>query len=467
MTRIHLNTAAFRLEEGEYVARYFEIQSWDTTDFPWSARAINQRNGERVQLAVQARGPWSSTQDNPSADLDWNWPESPIPSFLPIVIHKQVPHGGGVLDLAVTPDLPPAFSPAEHPNPETSSNTASSGESSEEPMFLPAPTWLLHRLGQLDRLYQVSPLVEALHEAGFAHGSLTRASFRVDPKGHPRLRPTLAPGNAPGRFPGIPTIGSRSRREHGEMSGWATSSSSLDRDRQAQDLAAMRRLANEILVVGMEPLATETSICQWLPSDSQHNALLRGQVKVVTQPSQEVVTPQRVADWRASLDQMIRTIEAAWLSGTASQKRRLLLHQLLTGDMQGVLRDGDGSVDPWCIEFAAALRDRQHQTTEAYRQWQIDQRDLPLHTSTEQLLELMGRGYSLPEPPPLDAMQRRLTSIIQHLREAASVMSRRDWPRTHIALAAASSLDPANTTLAGLGAITAQLADQRKEPTNG
>lgn len=463
MTRNQSNTAAFRLEVGECVAGCFEVQHWDATDHPWYARAIHQPTQERVQLAVQVCGPWSSPPEGPLTDLDWNMPEPHTPGMLPVVIHTEVPHGGGLLDVAVTPDLPPAFPPVEHPTSQAACNTPSANEHSEEPLFLTAPTRLLNRLSPLDRLYRFSTRVEKLHEAGLAHGALTRTSFRIDPNGHPHLRPS----------PGTPTpesgLGSPDRfpeREHTNISAWSRSHVSLDPDRQAQDLAALQRLANEFLTLGTDTFGIQATTCQWLPSDSQHRDLFRGLAKVVSQSGEETPQPESVLHWRKSLDQLIRVIEAAWLSDSAFQNRQVILKQLLAGDTQNFLLQGDTSPDPWCIELAAALRQRQDQTTEAYHQWQSDHRDLPLHTSTEQLLELMQRGYRLPQSPPLDAIQRRLTSSIHHLREAASAMQRRDWPHTHLALAAASSLDPANTTLAGLGAITAQLVHSRKETTH-
>jgi hypothetical protein len=451
MTRVQFQTTAFRLEEGECVAGCFEIRHWDASDHPWFARAIHQPTQECVQLAVQVRGPWSSPQDKSSSDLDWSWPDSRIPGMLPIVIHTQVPHGGGILDIAITPDLPPAFSSAENPTPRTASNTLSSDDNSEEPRFLTAPTWLPHGLNQLDRLYRFSLLIEEQHEVGFAHGALTRASFRVDPKGQPHLRPAL------GNFSG---------REGGDILGWSINQLSLDPDKQTQDLAALWRLAGEILAIDTDSLDAETLIHQWLPPDCHHSDLFQGLVKIVSQPCEETPNSRTVLNWRASLDQLIQVIEAAWLTDTAYENRQVMLKRLLAGDTQAVLHQGDTSPDPWCIELATALRKRRDQTTEAYHQWQLDQRDLPVQTSTEQLLDLMQRGYSLPEPPPFDAMQRRLTGSIHHLREAASAMRRRDWPRTHFALSAASSLDPTNTTLAGLGAITAQLVNQRKETTH-
>jgi hypothetical protein len=221
------------------------------------------------------------------------------------------------------------------------------------------------------------------------------------------------------------------------------------------------------MAIDTHSLDIETLIHQWLPADSQHSALFQKLLaRVVSQPYEETPHPQSVVHWRASLDQLIHVIEAAWLSDNAAENRQVMLKRLLAGDTQAVLCQGDTSPDPWCIELAAAFHQRHYQTIEAYHQWQSDHRDLPLHASTEQLLELMQRGYSLLQPPPLDAIQRRLTGSIHHLREAASAMRRRDWTRTHLALAAASSLDPSNTSLVGLRAITAQCTDQRKDATH-
>lgn len=440
MIPIVLNLKGFRFEPGERVGERFEIVAWDESDPAWPVRAIDRCDGDRpVRLAVQAIGPWSSVKDAPGSYRDADWPDACPPGLMPVMTFPRIRHGGGELAVTVTRDYPAAL--AIHGPPSAPTKTPSNGQSpssaGEQAALFDASPSQLRQLACLVRLHEVTQALADLHMAGHAHAAIDAAAFRRDPKGRACLRPV------PGWHLAQPSCGVE--------------------EEKACDLSRLQR----IVVQAVSSRASGTSDSE-RPVSAMHSGELESAVRdafrsVIYQRYRRTKDNPGIGSWRTALDTLIRRMEAAWLSGPARERRRTLIGQLLSGDHDIVLTGTDTSADPWCIELAETLRRRRVQTSDDYRQWRASCHELPLQACAEQLIELIGRGYALPEPPPIESMDGRLAGSAHHLREAAAGIRGRDWLRAHQALSAASSLDPANLSLAGLSTLAAYLNTHGKD----
>lgn len=435
-----LNLKGFRFEPGERVGERFEIIAWDESDPAWPVRAIDSCDADRpVRLAVQAIGPWTSLKDVPGSCRDAVWPDDCPPGLMPVMVFAKLRHGGGELAVTVTRDYPAAL--AIHGPPSAPTKTPSNGESpssaGEQPALFDASSSQLRQLAWLVRLHEVTQALADLHMSGHAHTAIGVPAFRLDPNGRVCLRP---------------------------VSRWhlAHPSSGVEEDK-ARDLGRLQRM----VVQAFFSRESATSDNEW-PASALHSGELEPAVRdafrsVIHQRYRRTKDNPGIGSWRSALDTLIRRMEAAWLSGPARERRRTLIGQVLGGDHDIVLAGTDTSADPWCIELVETLRRRRVQTSDDYRQWRASCHELPLKACAEQLIELIGRGYALPEPPPIEALHRRLAGSTHHLHAAAAGINRRDWFIAHQALSAASSLDPANLTLAKLSTLAAYLNTHGKE----
>ncbi|MFN3166998.1 MAG: hypothetical protein ACE37H_08035 [Phycisphaeraceae bacterium] len=437
MTPAVLNTAGFRFEPGEHIGDRFVVAAWDESDPVWPVRAVDALDSDRaVQLAVRALGPWSSIRDAPSSACESVWADT-TPEQLPMVTCPRLRHGGGVLELVVTPDLPPALSPLPASSPEFRSVDLL-GVDFDGDTLTTAPATVLRTLASLDRLHHAAQTVEVLHASRLAHGALDATSFRRGPKGQTCLRP---------------------------VPGWHQDAARKDpADEQDRDLLSLQHLVREVMSSDVGVQGVEQVLEAVSPGDPHFRGrfllLIRG---VIGQRENGAADNCGVGSWRNALNRVIGEIEAAWLTEAARGHRRQLISSLFVGDHDTVLANAQSSPDPWCIELARLLRQRQSLAANGYHQWRANARDLPLGTCAQQMIELVGRGYDLPESPPIDVLCRRLIGSTHQLREAAAGVRGRDWAHAHSALSAASSLDPVNTALVGLTTLTAHLYTQTKD----
>lgn len=403
----------FVLEPGEVLGDRFLIQRWDSSDPAWPALALDFRSNRLlVQLSAHPVGPWF-----PDTQVvnDWTepWPKTSTEDLLPMIHCPALLHGAGVLAVYATPYREPVLA-GHHGSCEESDDSQS--DTSTYDQIIAAPERLRQQIRHLHLLHQASATLETLHRSHQAHGMLSWRDFRRGTEERPTLRPA-------------PT---------GQESVRVPSS-------RLADLAALQHFVLETMPP--DRLAHDAL----LGHESDNARLVRASLRAVLhrrfRSGQNGVG---ITAWRHAVQQLLNALTTCVLTDSARSTRHDVIAALLGGEMDHAIELTSVCPDPWCGELHHHLEVRRDRTHAEYADWTRQEATQPLLERCEQLLHLIHQGFVLPTPPPIPALDGRLTTCELHLREAASAIRKRSWRQARYAIGAATCLDPVNTPLATL-----------------